>query len=601
MFRLSCAMASVVLSSFHLCLAKSVAPETTTYDVSVTIIDPSGELPQAQQCVLHMENREDRSASKRTVITLNQSESLSLPEGRYHVHALVREPRYDATGTVLVPAETNLALVLEKAEQHALMVQVVDVNGMAVKGIDLRLGFNGNLQTGGLPMFVGTPSGSSISQTTDVNGVVRFMLQGPVPPCQLRINDMFTLRKNDVLDSSVWDGDRALVFTVERKRPNGSIHLFLMAGGETNAFSQGIEQVLGGDPWLLVARLVTADPLNTRRRNHHFIFEGDMVPLYGLTDGDYFVRRVEASASGKRVVLRPLKNVPITIRDGQVIAEHSTLVLAQDQDRLLNVTFSVTDEGNALPQAQIIVRHPLIQQNHTVDQAGEAVAALPEGDYAIQVRHQKFRVIERAIHVDKRHTEFVFNMDSLPIVTGIVSIHGEPLKGIPVVAAFSPGPGDCIDVTGDDGVYEIPLPKGGPFILGAVYEGFLEYRWLNTYQMAVQGRIDLEMSPRKQVALRLLDARGGHTAGPQVAILVPEGGPMPATSAPFSAAGVAALSALPGRYSVYLMSASGVEFLDLGFITIGLQDESVSIRVGRETRALDRPAYYDRLRRRFTP
>jgi len=567
------------------------------YDVNVIVEDTSRRLPADQACILRIASLRT-AKSEHVDARVNEGKVVSLPEGRYQVNVLIENPRHDAIAFFDVPATATIRLSLQKAGTHHLEVKVVDAERTPIEGCRVQLSIVARLVFRGLPTFIGSDSGPSKMEVTDPNGLATFDLRGPVRECNLRILDQqFTRSDKSTVPLPNWDSNEPFVVKVLRKVANGEIKCFVRKEGETYPLVDVVNDLLGTEARLVVGRIVMANPEPGKKNRFDLRFEDGLLPLYGLEDGEYFIRRVDVSGRGAHITLYALRNEPISIKNSRLSEAHEQLVLAEKAERQVPVTITVTHGGRGIPGASVSLTHPLESQGGTTDPNGRCSVELAEGRYTLQVRHGYYGITTQEVYIGKGKNTIEVNLAPLPVLKGRITLEGKPVKPDHVIVFFDvdryryPGRFDA------NGNYEVPLKKSGCFVLGVTFDGFTEFCQLNSPE-ATSKDINFEVTPRREITLQISGTHASIIRDKANLLIFPKGVGIPAASYEILKSGVATINIIDGKYRLFLF-VSEEKIYDLGMIEVAKIQKAVQLRLDKKPKSIDANGLIERLRREF--
>jgi hypothetical protein len=566
------------------------------HDVKFTVEDPSGRLPKGQDCILSIKSV-GKKKSIRTEAVLSEPETISLPKGEYTVNALIENPRYDARAGFSIPSTDVVNLKLEELKIHRLKVKILDEQDTPLKGCRIQLSFWGNVIFRHLPRLVGS-AGTGKTEVTDANGLVSFQLKGLVPECNVRIPDQHLNQPDiDKVPVSSWDKEEPFILRVSRKIVNGKIECFFRKNKKIYPFLQGVTGLLGTTPRYVVARLMRGKFEHNKKSHFDFRLENNLLPLYGLSDGEYFVRRLDVISVKGQTIVYPFRNDPINIKNGVVSPADKKLVFAEKHEREILVTITVTDGEKAIADAMVSVSHPLVSKNVRTAKNGQCSVRLPAGKYKLQAHHNKFAGATKEVYIDSENNKINMRLEALPLLKGKITFDGKPVKKTEVIAIFDLDRYQFPGRTDDEGNYEIPLKRSGHFIFGVRFDGFTEFRELNTAE-ATLSDVNIELTPRTKIAITI-SGKYSSVIGEKARLVVFPGGiGVSAGNYDMPKSGVSIIKIIEGSYRVFLFVSEN-QIYALGTIKVAETQEKVTIILEKEPKSIDMKSLIEELRSHF--
>lgn len=566
------------------------------HDVKFTVEDPSGRLPKGQNCILSIKSI-DKKKSIRTEAVLSEPEIICLPKGEYIVNALIENPRYDALARFSVPGRDAMILKLEELKIHRLKVKILDAQDTPLKGCRIQLSFWGNVIFRHLPRWVGS-AGTGKTEVTDANGLVSFQLKGLVPECNVRIPDQHLNQPDiDKVPVSSWDKEEPFILRVSRKIVNGKIECFFRKNKKICPFLQGVTGFLGTTPRYVVARLMRGKFEHNKKSHFDFRLENNLLPLYGLSDGEYFVRRLDVISAKGQTIVYPFRNDPINIKNGVVSPADKKLVFAEKHEREILVTITVTDGEKAIADAMVSVSHPLVSKNVRTAKNGQCSVRLPAGKYKLQAHHNKFAGATKEIYIDSENNKINMRLEALPLLKGKITFDGKPVKKAEVIAIFDLDRYQFPGRTDDEGNYEIPLKRRGHFVLGVSFDGFTEFRELNTAE-ATLSDVNIELTPRREIPIRITGRYSGLIGEKARLFIFPQGIGVPAGVYDIPNSGVSTIKVINGTYKLFLF-VSEDQIYDLDTVEVTEKQQSVTITLDKKPKSIDMKTLMKELRSHF--
>ncbi len=564
----------ILLCCLRIMYAEEHKSAPVLYAVNFTIEGPSAELPEGQRCIVTIQSAEKKKRV-RTFLLLNESRNIYLEKGRYEVNALVHEPRCDATASLDVPETDRVILKLKKAKEHYLKIKVVDTNDMPLDKCRVRISFWSGVVIRGLPSFLDT-AGTGKTEITDANALVDFHILGPVPECQVRVlNQYLSQPEVHKIPISSWDNEQPLLLRVSHKSVNGKIQCHFRKDKKVYPFLKGITNLLEENPSYAVARLVRINHERKSKNYLNFRLENDLLPLYGLSDGEYLIRRIDVVSPESTTIIYPFKDDLISIKNGLLSADDKKLIFAHKQGCKTSLSITVTDGRNTIADAGVLVIHPLHNKRLKTDDVGQCHASLPFGKYIVQAFHDKYATVAQEVYIDEKTTTIELQLDAYPVLRGKITLAGKPVQQAGIIALFGFDKHQYSAQSDENGNYEIALKKTGYFVLGVIHDGFAEFQELNTRETTL-GTLDIELTPRRVIILNLSGEYRSLIEKESRLFVFPKRIGAPAARFTVSESGVARITVISGNYRVYLFAPEN-EVYDLGTLKIAQNQSTVEI------------------------
>jgi len=547
----------VVAAVIFLCCGQLIwatgdKPDLDLQEVKLRVEVPSVAVRTSQWCDIRIEVH-SKSFIQHLHGTLNEVYTLKLPEGEYQINAAVvgrgvGPLRHRGVSYFSIPGPNTIRVKLEKVKKHRLQIKVLDEKQTTMERCKIHLFFDGSVQFMGIPRLVGA-DGTGKTEVTDANGLVTFELEGPVPECNIRVNDQsFSQPDKKKIPPSSWDCNEPFVVTVKRKIVNGKIECYIQKDGKIYPFVDWLDNVCGTTKQFVVARLIRAKPEIGQQHYFDIRFEDGLFSLYGLEDGDYFFRRVDVFGHHIRTKVYPLINKPISIRNGLLLEADQKLVLAQEREREFPVQIRVTDGRKGIADVSVRVLHPLTDARVITDKHGRCSVNLAEGKYKVTARNRKYAIASRQVYIDPNNAVVKIQLKALPLVKGRITLAGKPVKTDQVIAAFDLDRNLYVGSTDDNGNFEIPLKSSGTFILCVTFDGFSELWQLNTAE-ATSKELNLELTPRREITVTISGKYSEIIEEKAVLYIFPKGMGLPAASCQLPSSGIATTKIIEGTYT----------------------------------------------------
>jgi len=571
--------------------------QESLYNVSITVMDPSGEHNENPLYNLAIEDVNDKVIVHERYLRIGTQKHLSLREGQYKVHAYASNPRYDVVRTINIPGEESIQLYLEKAITHKLRVRVIDSQNNSITSSRVQPSFLGVLGRYNFRSIIDSSSGTSRSIPVDANGIAEFELRGPVPECNLRVYGPEHPDKRIVLSSSEWDKQEPFLVQVHPESLNGKITCYFDTGESVLPIVDGLNEYFGEPHRHLTGRLMS--PNVPHLSGKAFNFDGNELLLFELVDGEYYVR-IESFQKREYLSLFPETNLPTIIKNNKLLPEYSKLIFTTEENRLVyDVKISFSHDGNPIRNVRVYLYHPLIQKNMEADEDGICTIKLPEGKYNLQIRHRSYAYITEDIYVDEEHNSFDISMEILPVIKGRVTYQGKPASDLQVFAFYDFGEERFyLGQTNNIGEYEIPVSGEEPFAIGVLFEGFMESRSVEKGISDIT-TVDVELTPRLQVEIQLSNVDVIKTDDYQLVVLSQSDTGVLTSGFPLNESGKFSLPLIPGDYNAFIMNSED-NFYDLGRMQVQPSQQRVNFDINKENPLINRNQFKSRLQERIS-
>lgn len=515
------------------------------------VLESKGDkLADGQNCILSINSLVDSRIVYRSDAALGESETTLLPSGEYEANAVVYEPMHTAVIRFRVPRQDDVALELKEAAIHHLKIKVVDHADQPVEGCNLKLSFAQNRYA----RILNSKSGNQHRIVSGDDGIVRFVLQGAAPEeCQIYTSSRGKIVPlKHTISRSDWDKERAMTLRVSQKRMNGRMNCFLAIDGRKLPFSEGAATLIDREVSSATLRLVSA---KDERADFSFRIQGDVVDLFGLADGEYFVQRVDLIAKGVSKELIPIDEVTITIEDGSLLKKNEALTLVPENKTPFTVI--VTDGVEPVAEASVSVNTRLLSIGDKTDDNGRCSVLLRPGAYRVQVGHRLFATEAKVVDVGVRPDALRVELKKRPTISGRVTFNGKPVTDTNVLISL--GQKKEFSRTDNLGRYEIPIVTEERFLLGVNFDGFTEFVRFETTEDKFERVVDLDLSPRFPVTINIKGRYKGLIGRKAALYVVPKGMGEPAAFFDIPQGGSVATTVIEGPYELYIVTVSNAE------------------------------------------
>jgi hypothetical protein len=458
--------------------ASDESVEVPSSPVTFVLENKGGKLVDGQNCILRINSLIDSRIVYRYDATLGKSQTILLPSGEYEASAVVYDPMHTAVMQFHVPRKDDVTLELNEDAVHYLKIKVVNRNNQPIEGCNLKLSFDQNRYA----RILNSKSGNQHIAVSDNDGFVRFVLQGTVP----EKSQIYTSSSEKVapftrtITRSDWAHDSAMTLKLTQKQMNGRMNCFLVVDGKKFPFSEGVDTLIDPEAYFAILRLVSA---NDERADFSFRFQGDVVELFGLEDGEYLVQRVDLIAKGILKRLVPTAEVTINVKDSSLSKNNKAVTLVVENKTPLAVSTTVGTEseaeasirgrvtynGKPVSDAYVLISLGQRQEFSRTDKLGRyEIPVSIDGGFLLGVNFEGFTEflkvesaedeIERVVDLDLS-SRFPVTIDIKGRQKGLIgpkaALYVIP-KGLGEPAAFFDIPrGGMVETTAIEGPYEL--------------------------------------------------------------------------------------------------------------------------------------------------